>query len=50
MKAEILADGTLVITPETPTETYALKCHREKEDVVQYNFDAKSPPSGPKYN
>ena len=47
MKAEILADGTLVITPETPVEAYALTCHHQANGVVQYNWDVKLPPDAP---
>ena len=41
MKAEILADGTLVIKPETPTEAYALRCwHNEKPSgVIHCDWD-----------
>jgi hypothetical protein len=43
MRAEILADGTLVVTAETPTEAYALKCYNNQPDgVVQCNWDEKS--------
>lgn len=37
MKAEILADGTLKVTPETGLETYALRMwhqHWSKHEVV----------------
>jgi hypothetical protein len=41
MKAEILADGTLMIKAETPTEAYALRCwHNEKPSgVIQCDWD-----------
>ena len=43
MKAEILADGTLVVTAETPTEAYALKCYNSQPSgAVQCNWEEKS--------
>ena len=44
MKAEILADGTLVVTPETPVEAYALKFHHQANGVVKYNCDSQLHP------
>jgi hypothetical protein len=44
MKAEILADGTMAITAENPTEAYALRCwHSDypKNNVIQCNWDVK---------
>lgn len=41
MKAEILADGTLVIKAETPIEAYALRCwhNEEPSGVMQFDWD-----------
>ena len=47
MKAEIDANGTLTITPETPTEAYALRRRSEEGDsggVLFPNFRAPLPP------
>lgn len=50
MKAEINAVGTLTITPETPTEAYALRrWNQEGPDglstgVLFCNFNAPLPP------
>jgi hypothetical protein len=49
MKAEIDADATgmLTITPETPTEAYALRRWREEGEqvvVLNPNYNAPLPP------
>jgi hypothetical protein len=47
MKAEIDATGTLTITPETPTEAYALRCWSQEGDaggVLFPNYNAPLPP------
>ena len=47
MKAEIDATGQLTITPETPTETYALRRWIEEGDsggVLNINHNAPLPP------
>jgi hypothetical protein len=47
MKAELNATGTLTITPETPTEAYALRRWSEEGDsggVLFPNFRAPLPP------
>jgi hypothetical protein len=47
MKAEIDATGTLTITPETPTEAYALRCWSQEGDaggVLFTNYNAPLPP------
>ena len=47
MKAEIDATGMLTITPETPTEAYALGCWREEGDsggVLNPDYNAPLPP------
>lgn len=49
MKAEIDATGMLTITPETPTEAYALRCwsqggHEESHGVLFLNYNAPLPP------
>jgi hypothetical protein len=40
MKAELLADGTLAVTPETPTEAYALKCWHNEKGALCCHWDA----------
>jgi hypothetical protein len=47
MKAEIDATGTLTITPETPTEAYALRRWKEEGDnggVLFPDYNAALPP------
>jgi hypothetical protein len=47
MKAEIDANGVLTITPETPTEAYALRRWSQEGDekgVLFPNYNAPLPP------